>query len=260
MMPAAKNHYSSDGLVLVGASVSNGRIVAEIPIEELRRILAEGNVVILKGVFAPDRMLELRNAVRRWWREIPEYPHGKSPTTTPDVNYHRIDRGNYQSTLPHIFHQAGFNNLSILEDYVSGAARETGELMRELQNTVAETDFDFAVTGLRIKVLHYPSGGGFLTEHAHPRLPQGVGLITSLSRLDVDVKTGGTTFRTPFGLVDTHDTHDIGDVIIFRYDLPHAVTLVDEGNELDWNSDAGKWSFVLDLRETHAQSQAHASQ
>lgn len=257
MMTPATNQHPSEGLVLVGASVRNGKIVADIPNEELKRIVSEGRVVILKGVFAPDRMLELRKAVQRWWRETPEYPHGKSPTTTPEVNYHRIDRGNYQSALQHIFHQAGFNNLNTLEDYVSVAARETGELMRELQNAVAGTDFDFTVTGLRIKVLHYPSGAGFLTEHAHPLRPQGVGLITSLSRIDVDVKTGGTTFRTPFGLVDTHDTHDIGDVIIFRYDLPHAVTLVDEGNNLDWNSDAGKWSFVLDLRETHARSQAH---
>lgn len=256
-MLAAKNHYSANGLVLVGASVSNGKIVAEVPNEEIKRIVSEGRVVILKGVFAPDRMLELRSAVQRWWTETPEYPHGASPTTTPELNYHRIDRGNYQSALPHVFHQAGLNSLNNLEDYVGVPAREVGELMRELQNAVAGTDFDFALTGLRIKVLHYPSGGGFLTEHAHPRLPQHIGLITSLSRINVDLKTGGTTFRTPFGLVDTHDTHDIGDVIIFRYDLPHAVTLVDEGNELDWNSDAGKWSFVLDLRETHAQSQVH---
>jgi len=255
-MCPAKNHDPSDGLVLVGASVRNGKIIAEVPNQEIKQIVSEGRVAILKRVFAPDRMLELRRAVQRWWRETSEYPHGRSPTTTPEVNYHRIDRGNHQSALPHIFHQAGFNSLNTLQDYVSVPARETGELMRKLQNEVAGTDFDFAVTGLRIKVLHYPSGGGFLTEHVHPLLPQGVGLITSLSRIDVDFKMGGTTFRTPFGLVNTHDTHDIGDVIIFRYDLAHAVTPVDEGNELDWNSDVGKWSFVLDLRETHARSQA----
>jgi len=65
----------------------------------------------------------------------------------------------------------------------------------------------------------------------------------------------GTSFQTRFGPVDTLRDHDIGDVILFRYDLPHEVLPVDEDEAIDWPADTGKWSFVLDLRETHGLSQ-----
>ena len=107
---------------------------------------------------------------------------------------------------------------------------------------------------MRLKILHYPAGAGFLTEHSHPLAPQRIGLITSLSQIGEDVTTGATCFQTPSGRVDTTNVHDIGDIVIFRYDLPHEVTMVDEHQTLDWNSAAGKWSVVLELRETHALS------
>ncbi|PYS91353.1 MAG: hypothetical protein DMF64_12305, partial [Acidobacteria bacterium] len=124
------------------------------------------------------------------------------------------------------------------------------------QNRVARTSYDISLTGMRIKLLHYPAGGGFLAEHQHPLEPQRIGLITSMSRYGTDFTTGGTAFRTPFGRIETTVAHDIGDIILFRYDLPHAVTPVDEGREMDWDSEAGKWSYVLDLRETYSLSQA----
>jgi hypothetical protein len=128
--------------------------------------------------------------------------------------------------------------------------------MLDLQNRVANTKFDLGLTGLRVKVLQYPCGGGYLSEHEHPLEPQRIGLIASLSRLGDDFVNGGTTFRTPFGFVDTNEYHDIGDIIIFRYDLAHAVRPVDEDKQIDWDSDSGKWSVVLELRETHAHSTA----
>jgi hypothetical protein len=162
-----------------------------------------------------------------------------------------------KSAIPHVFRQYGFNTPARLADYVGRPTLWIADLVLGLQNNVAGTSFDISLTGMRVKVLHYPAGGGFLTEHQHPFAPQRVGLITSLARIGTDFNTGGgTSFRTPFGHVDTTAQHDIGDIILFRYDLPHAVTPVDEGREIDWRSEVGKWSFVLDLRETHGLSQA----
>jgi hypothetical protein len=128
--------------------------------------------------------------------------------------------------------------------------------MLEVENEVAETNFDFSSKGLRLKVLHYPAGGGFLEEHIHPLEPQRVGLVLSASKLETDVGTGGTYFLSPFGRVEAGPYHDIGDLILFRYDIPHGVSRVDEDRALDWQSEAGKWSVVLDLRDTHVQSEA----
>jgi hypothetical protein len=244
--------------VLVSACIADGAIRADVPDPELAALVAEGKVVILKGVLAPSAALALRRAATCWGQATPEYPHGQSPGSTPALNYHRIDDGSVRSAIPHVFHQYGLGALDDLPDDFAEPAWLTADLMKELQNRIAKTNFDVSLTGLRVKLLHYPRGGGFLAEHVHPLEPQRVGLITSLSRLGADFKSGGTTFLTPFGLVDTTEHHDIGDVMIFRYDVAHAVTEVDNGSPIDWTSDSGRWSLVLELRSTHGQSHAKA--
>ena len=247
---------TTEGLVLLQGFIKDGAIGAELPDADVARIVGEGRIVILKGVFPPDLMLDFRRAVTRWRDSTPPYPHGQSPNTTPDVNYHRADKGTVKSAIPHVFHQYGFNTPERLADYVGRPAQQIAALMLALQNRIARTGFDISLTGMRIKLLHYPAGGGFLAEHQHPLEPQRIGLITSMARCGTDFNTGGTAFRTPFGRVETTVAHDIGDIILFRYDLPHSVTPVDEGHELNWDSEAGKWSYVLDLRETYSLSQA----
>ena len=248
---------TKDGLVVLRGFIKDEAIGAKADLSEVQKMLAAGQIVILKGVFPPDLMLDYRRAVTRWRDSTPPYPHGKSPGLTPEVNYHRADTGAIKSAMPHILQQYGFNTPERLDDYVGKPTQWIADLLLGLQNTVGGTSFDISLTGLRVKLLHYPAGGGYLVEHQHPLEPQRVGLITSMSRRGIDFDTGGTCFETPFGRVDSGTQHDIGDVMLFRYDLPHTVTPVDEGRAIDWSSDAGRWSFVLELRETFNLSQVH---
>src|SRR6266516_4859421 len=245
--------------ITLRSSLKNEKIVSEVSPQEVAKLVTAGQIVILKGAFAPQSMLEYRDVLMRWAKENAPFPHGTSPSTFPEINFHRIDDGVIKSVCPHIFHQFGFNTIERLDDYIGKPSMKIAGLMRLLQNEVSGTDFPLSLTGLRLNVLHYPSGGGFLAEHSHPLEPQRIGLILSLSRIGMDVRTGARCFLTPSGPVDTTDSHDIGDIIIFRYDLPHAVTIVDEDQTLDWNSAAGKWSVVLELRETHTLSHRLAS-
>lgn len=240
--------------VLVNCFRKDAKIVCEKSAREIGTLVSDGRIVILKGAFEPELMREYRDALMRWSEETEMFPHGKSPSAFPDMNYHRIDDGTIQGVCPHVFHQFGFNTIEQLAEYVGRPSMKIAEAMRNLQNEVAGTTFPLSLTGLRLKVIHYPSGAGFLAQHTHPLEPQRIGLIASLSRLGQDVKTGAACFQTSFGHVDTTRHHDIGDVIIFRYDLPHEVTLSDHGKTLDWRSPAGKWSVVLELRETHGKS------
>jgi hypothetical protein len=239
--------------VLLKSSLRDGEIISEASYQEIAALVADGQVVILKGAFDPRMMLDYRAALTRWARDNATFPHGTSPGAFPDINFHRIDDGVIKSVCPHVFHQFGFNTIEKLDEYIGKPSLEIAESMRVLQNRIAATDFSLSLTGVRLKVLHYPAGGGFLTEHSHPLEPQRIGLITSLSRIE-DVTTGGTCFRTPAGRVDTTHAHDVGDIVVFRYDLPHEVTMVDEDKTLNWDSELGKWSVVLELRETHALS------
>lgn len=241
---------------LMKGFIEGGAIGSQLHDSEIAELVAAGEIVILKSVFSAEKMIQLRDATIRWWKNTAPFPHGKSPSTTPTLNYHRVDDGKITSSLPHVFHQICFNSLDALEGDIGQALRWVAGLMKDLQNRVANTTFEFSPTGLRVKVLRYPAGGGYLSEHAHPLEPQRIGLITSLSRVGKDFVKGGTIFQTPFGLVDTNEHHDIGDIIIFRYDLSHAVWTVDEEKEIDWSSESGKWSVLLELRETHGNSES----
>lgn len=240
--------------IVVADFMKDGKIISYNALDEIINQVFEGHIVIIKGAFSSEMLLNFRQHLVSWWKNNPSFPHGKSPSSAPEINYHRIDDGLIKSVCPHIFHQFGFNNFEHLESFIGNSAQLIAESMKDLQNKIAGTRFDISLTDLRLKVLQYPSGGGFLAEHSHPLEPQRIGLILSLSQTGKDFTSGGTFFQTPFGRTDTFAHHDIGDIILFRYDLPHAVAVVDEGKEIDWNSDAGKWSVVLELRETHALS------
>ncbi len=239
---------------VIGGFMRGNAVFADIPFEQIHKRLFEGRIAILKNVFDPGLMTDFRHALRRWSAETPQYPHGKSMSLAPDENHHRRDEGVYKSAIAHIFHQYSFNNLDLLPSYIGEPAKSIGHAMLGLQNALAATEFGFSSTGMRFKVIHYPAGAGFLDRHVHQLEPQRVGLILSLARMGADTHLGGTRFQTPFGPVDTSLDHDIGDIIMFRYDIGHEVTLIDEGRALDWASEAGKWSVVLELRENYALS------
>ena len=239
---------------VIGGFMRASAVGADVPFEEIHNRLRDGRIVILKGVFKPELMIDFRHALRRWSTETPQYPHGKSMSLAPEENHHRRDEGVYKSAIAHIFHQYSFNNLDLLPSYVGEAAKLIGDAMLDLQNALAKTEFGFSPIGMRFKVIHYPSGAGFLDRHVHQLEPQRVGLILSLAQMGADTCVGGTRFRSPFGMIDTSLDHDIGDIILFRYDIPHEVTLIDDGQALDWASEAGKWSVVLELRENYALS------
>lgn len=240
--------------VLIKGSFKNGKMTCESSFSEIGALVSEGYIVILKDVFDSQMMLSFRRQLVSWCRNNPTYPHGKSPSETPEVNYHRIDDGVIRSVCPHVFHQIGLSSPEKLENNLSGQVTKIANAMKDLQNQIAKTDFNLSPNGLRLKILQYPLGGGFLAEHSHPIEPQRLGLILSLSKIGKDFSSGGTFFQTPRGRVDTLKYHDIGDIVLFRYDLPHAVAIVNEDEKLDWSAETGKWSVVLELRETHALS------
>jgi hypothetical protein len=224
-------------------------------IKSIRRQVMLGEIIILKGVFSEALMLAFRAEVIKWGNANDVFAHGESPSKYPDLNYHRIDDGSMPSVCPHLFHQYGFNSISKLNVDSLDLFNAISTRLLLIQNAIGETSFQISLEDLRLKVLQYPEGGGFLTEHTHPKEPQQIGLILSLSRKNIDFVKGAAVFKTDKGHVDTEQEHDIGDVAIFRYDLPHAVSPVNPGKKsIDWTLDTGKWSVVLELRETHGLS------
>ncbi len=139
------NEDHAEAIVLVNYSTRNGKVSLEIPYRDVAELVAEGRIVILKKVFGTEMMLEYRMALSRWRSKNPHYPHGVSPSTTPETNYHRIDDGTIKSACPHVFHQIGFNDISKLEGYVGGLSNTIAETMCDIQNAVAGTQLEILV-------------------------------------------------------------------------------------------------------------------
>lgn len=219
---------------------------------EIYRMVMTGNIVILKGAVAPDQCRRARDAVFAW---------GQSAATTRD-NALKI-RGNVHlaSYLPpksearYIFHSYEFYlGDPEGEAAVSRTVRPVYLRLRQIYRELTGDMHEFAPgadgRALLPQCIQYPQGGGFFQEHVHDIAPQQIGLILVASEIGVDYEVGGVRFRkdphSPW--TDTEGHHRIGDVCLFRYDMPHDITPVDPHVPLDWYKNSGRWSFVLPIK------------
>lgn len=231
----------------VSAGTEDGEIVVEEPKEQIADAVIDGQIVILKNVFDPDKLRSLRKDIFEWAQETPET---SKSTETNESTFHSIDNNPKESSNPKVYHSFNFV-LSDTDNYlnIDHSAEPYFEKLRDLQNSLASTDGDFGdLNGLAMRpiILHYPRGGGGFPVHTHPYLPQKIGVILSMSEYGEDYQNGGTRFALPTGeVVDIEGEHTIGDIALFRVDLPHSVTPCDPESKLEFNDIGGRWSMIL---------------
>jgi hypothetical protein len=213
----------------------------------LGELVMDRGVVVVKGVFA-DQEQDLRALRER----VFEWSAGTPPLPEPDPmeNCHCLQSGvsAYQKT-PHVFHSYNFPRPSQLPSELSA------HLLRYFEPL---TDFKTGLTGnaarieefgdgpaLHPQLIQYPAGGGYFGRHIHPLEPQRIGTIVGLSQRGVDFASGGTCVLVDDDVVDLERHHDLGDIVLFRYDAPHWVNPSTLADKFDWNSQAGRWSMVL---------------
>ena len=96
------------------------------------------------------------------------------------------------------------------------------------------------------KIIQYPRGGGFFDWHIHKRYPQNYGLILNLSKKNNDYESGTTKFRIKKKIISFEKIMDQGDLIVFKYNIPHAVSKVDKDHDLTFDN-KGRWTFVMPI-------------
>ena len=229
---------------------SGGKITCEASDADIRNlVIGEGKIVIIKGIFPGDPLLAARDAVHAWAQKTAAHPHGQP---IPDTNYHSVEIGisKFQKTL-HAYHSFNFNQLHSLEDKaMREQLLEIWSPMREFQNRITERSSGWEWDGdkrkLHPQVIQYPCGGGHFAAHTHPFDPQKMGLILAISKRGTDFDTGGTGFEMPDKTgVDTSPHHDLGDMILFRYDVRHWISTVNLEEKMDLASKRGRWTMVL---------------
>jgi hypothetical protein len=97
----------------------------------------------------------------------------------------------------------------------------------------------------KVQIIHYPKGGGFFDKHHHPRYPTNYGIIITLSEKFKDFKQGVTNFVINKKNISLEKFNlEMGDLILFRFDIPHYISPVDPGEDLTFNK-KGRWTLVL---------------
>jgi hypothetical protein len=226
-------------------------VSSEMDFDELGSAVAASGIAVVQGVFDRAFVKNVRDQIMAWGRSTQELPHGTPMQhVSPDVNYHRIDNDPTKSRAPHIHRHFNFNRFDLLSEPLRHTLFAAFEPLRRLQNRVAGTAARFSPTAdcykLRPQVIQYPAGGGFFSEHRHSLEPQHVGVILALSQRGIDYQTGAACFRIGDEEIDTSAVHDAGDILLFRYDVPHSVRPVDpDTGTIDWRSPAGRWSLIL---------------
>lgn len=226
----------------VGASLKDGRIVPEQTRDDLvRRVMDQGEIIILKQVFDDDSLSGLRRAAHAWGQEA-------APADADDFggNYHR--RRAMVSRLqqaPHVFHDYNFNRLDQTPGAFGAALLGLFEPLRHLYNALTGAEVVFGVPErgpyVHPQIIHYPSGGGFFARHWHNLLPQKLGFIVQMSKRGRDYRDGAVCFEIDGEAFDLESRHDLGDICVWRYDHPHWVTQSSLRDKFDWDSEAGRW-------------------
>lgn len=234
-------------LAVVDATFRDGRIAADRPLSAVADMVMAGTIVVLKGVFAGEHagLLALRREVFEWAQATPP-----SLVPVPDANGHCLQAGvsAFQKT-PHVYHSYNLNRFALLPGGLGERLHRYFDPLRVLQNRLTGHRAEFGGTGegpaLHPQIIQYPLGGGLFGRHIHPLSPQRIGLIAGLSVRGVDYGKGGTCFLAGDTIIDLDTRHDLGDVALFRFDIPHWVNPSDLSDKFDWNSERGRWTMVL---------------
>lgn len=240
---------------IVPTEIEDGQIITEPPLDDLKWEVRRSEVLVLKDVFEPDKLREIRKRVFEWGQETDEQ---RTKMRDADKSFHYRWQNDVDSLTGRgpdywMYHNYTFifEQNRMPEDLYE-MMYPICEKLRVLQNALAGTEVDFLCKNdeatLRPQINQYPSGGGYFGLHTHSYKPQHIGLILSLSERGTDYDRGGTRFaiqRGSHGVVDVEKCHDIGDITVFRYDVPHEVLPTDPGEELDWNSQRGRWNLIL---------------
>jgi hypothetical protein len=224
----------------------SGQLHAELPLSDLLESVMSGRITVLHKVFPPRQLTELRDAVHGWGESVERKP----AQTNIDENFHSIEQGlSPRQRTPHFYHAYNFNQIHALPSELSRLLLAVFEPLRIFQNALTNNSATFHHDGqgrkLHPQIIQYPRGGGMFGRHVHPLEPQKVGLILGISERGRDFESGAIHFDTHGADVGTEWVHNIGDMILFRFDIPHWITAVEPEVQVDQGTSLGRWTLVL---------------
>jgi hypothetical protein len=226
----------------------------DIEFDDLFAAVMNNGLAVLRGVFPKEQLRDLKAGVFQWGANTAVAP----PQSYANKNYHVIEAGiSPRQKTPHHYHAYNFHRIdAVMPRELSRQLLAVYEPLLRFRNNIAGNNMSFVEDANGCKahpqISCHPCGGGVFGRHTHPFEPTRIGLILGMSERGTDFQRGATHFEVHGRDVGTDDVHNLGDLIVFRYDIPHWVTPVDEEDRLDYSSPRGRWVAVLPVYKAYA--------
>lgn len=232
-------------ITIVNATNEDNKIrISGISVEEVAALVATGQIVVLKGVMNRDNLIALRETLHEWSLRTPVVVKDDFVTNR---HRHRVQVAGTLKT-PQVMHDYVFNDMYNMEEPLRTMLVSHFEPLRTLYAELTGNDIPFGIHDgpyFHPGIIHYPEGGGFFGNHIHNLNPQKIGVVVSMSQLGTDFESGATVIVVNDEVVNTEGYHDLGDILLFRYDLEHWVSQSNLRHRFDWESSKGRWTMIL---------------
>ena len=238
------------------AHMHHGEIQAEETPAQLAGRIVNEDIVICRGVFDAEALKAIKQRVHQFGLITSEQ---NLQTAVDVVTFHRIDHNHPKSGIQRSVHFYRFSYrqedplallpvfrpLSMFRNVIAGLDKEY---------TFYQDDNGFLS---QPSLLHYPRGGGYMARHVDPVIPQRVEMVLVLSTRGSDFQHGGLCVHVNGTDVDVEASLQVGDICMFRPDLPHGVLPIDPEATLDWASMTGRWTMFCPI--AHAKDRSKNS-
>jgi hypothetical protein len=214
---------------------------------ELMRIINEPDAIIVKQMYDPKSLLDLRARAFKWGTT-------SEPSWAPCIDgcpdYHRLHDNYPQAHVKQKMHAF----------YWHGWYPENDALMAmfsdifDVKNSMAGMPPGSYIKNIpsdgqivRLLIHHYPQGGGYQMEHIDPtsRFAR-IQTLVMASQIGKDFYVGGIYARPqPDAEAQYLDQYtNVGDMIVISPGIQHGVAYIDPECEYAWQENKGRWMIL----------------
>ena len=228
---------------IIKGKLVNNKIKTSKSLSWIKANIKMKEIIIIRGVFEKDKIISIRNKVFQFGKKFKE----KNPKRNVNTNaYHRIDNNHKLMRVKRIAHFYRFSYKSDAKTNIFDVITPLNILRNKIANLKSGYSFHNEEDGYvsQPAALHYPTGGGYMETHIDPLKPQTVEMVLAGSQKGKDFSSGGLLVKSKKGnWVNVEKNIKIGDIVMFRPDVPHKVKLIDKNKKLNWKNELGRWTF-----------------
>ncbi|MZH03552.1 MAG: hypothetical protein F3745_09220 [Nitrospinae bacterium] len=222
----------------------------------IRQSIGSGMVYIVKGALPEKELRDLRKRVHQRGLTTESTFH-KILEGTP--NFHqvvdeiRLYKILMRSHNYHFFYwnEDPLNVFSVFSETLGLFQRINGYQPNHFVN---KTPKDLLVS--RFQIHHYPSGGGYMSEHSDPVKHVKTIMVTCMSRFGVDYFTEGLYLYDKENKKVSMDSRlEVGDMVLACPAIMHGCNPIDPDEKLDWASEKGRWMVLFNNLTSHCVSE-----